>query len=48
MVYTVIADAPTKTVSAVVGTLPYDKPPGFWKRISRGLSRLASFMNPFR
>jgi sigma-E factor negative regulatory protein RseB len=48
MVYTVIADAPTQTVSAVVGTLPYDKPPGFWKRISRGLSRFASFMNPFR
>jgi sigma-E factor negative regulatory protein RseB len=48
MVYTVIADAPTPTVAAVVAALPYDKPPGFWKRMSRGLSRLASLVNPFR
>ncbi len=48
MVYTVVADAPTQTVDAVVGVLPHDKPPGFWKRMTRGLVRLASWVNPFR
>ena len=48
MVYTVMADAPTQTVDAVVGTLPHDSPPGFWKRMSRGLARMASWVNPFR
>jgi len=48
MVYTVVADAPTQTVNAVVGALPHDKPPGFWKRMTRGLVRLASWVNPFR
>jgi sigma-E factor negative regulatory protein RseB len=47
MVYTVVADAPTQTVAAVVGALPHDKPPGFWKRMRRGLVRLASWVNPF-
>ena len=47
MVYTVVADAPTQTVNAVVGALPHDKPPGFWKRMTRGLVRLASWVNPF-
>lgn len=47
MVYTLIADAPAQTVAAVVDALPYDKPPGFWKRMSRGLARLASLANPF-
>jgi len=47
MVYTVVADAPTQTVAAVVGALPHDKPPGFWKRMTRGLVRLASWVNPF-
>jgi sigma-E factor negative regulatory protein RseB len=47
-VYTVIADAPPQTVDAVVGVLPHDAPPGFWKRMSRGLARLASWANPFR
>ena len=46
-VYTVVADAPTPTVDAVVGALPHDKPPGFWKRMTRGLVRLASWVNPF-
>ena len=46
-VYTVVADAPTQTVTAVVGALPHDKPPGFWKRMTRGLTRLASMVNPF-
>ena len=48
MVYTVVADAPTQTVDAVVGALPHDKPPGFWKRMTRGMVRLASWVNPFR
>ena len=47
MVYTMVADAPTQTVAAVVGALPHDKPPGFWKRMTRGLVRLASWVNPF-
>ena len=47
MVYTVMADAPAQTVAAVVGALPHDAPPGFWKRMSRGFVRLASWINPF-
>jgi sigma-E factor negative regulatory protein RseB len=47
MVYTVMADAPAQTVDAVVGALPHDAPPGFWKRMSRGFVRLASWVNPF-
>jgi sigma-E factor negative regulatory protein RseB len=47
MVYTVIADAPAQTVDDVIGALPHDAPPGFWKRMSRGLGRLASWANPF-
>ena len=47
MVYTLMADAPTQTVDAVVGVLPHDRPAGFWKRMSRGLVRLASWVNPF-
>jgi len=48
IVYTLIADAPAQTVAAVVSALPHDGPPGFWKRMSRGLARLASWANPFR
>jgi sigma-E factor negative regulatory protein RseB len=48
LVYTVMADAPDQTVTAVVGALPHDAPPGFWKRLSRGFARLASWVNPFR
>jgi sigma-E factor negative regulatory protein RseB len=47
MVYTVMADAPAQTVDTVIGVLPHDKPPGFWKRMSRGFARLASWANPF-
>jgi sigma-E factor negative regulatory protein RseB len=47
MVYTVLADAPAQTVDDVIGALPHDKPPGFWKRMSRGFARLASWVNPF-
>jgi sigma-E factor negative regulatory protein RseB len=48
MVYTVMVDAPADTVNAVVGVLPHDTPTGFWKRMSRGIVRLASWANPFR
>jgi sigma-E factor negative regulatory protein RseB len=48
MVYTVMADAPAQTVDDVIGALPHDAPPGFWKRMSRGFARLASWANPFR
>jgi sigma-E factor negative regulatory protein RseB len=48
MVYTVMADAPAQTVTDVIRVLPHDTPPGFWKRMSRGFSRLASWVNPFR
>jgi sigma-E factor negative regulatory protein RseB len=47
MVYTVMADAPAQTVDNVIRVLPHDKPPGFWKRMSRGFARLASWVNPF-
>lgn len=46
-VYTVIADAPPRTVEAVVATLPQNTAPGFISRIGRGLSRMASLVNPF-
>ena len=47
MVYTVVADAPAQTVATVIGALPHDRPPSFWKRMSRGFARLASWANPF-
>jgi MucB/RseB N-terminal domain len=47
MVFTVMADAPTQTVDAVIGALPHDSPPGFFKRMSHGFVRLASWVNPF-
>jgi sigma-E factor negative regulatory protein RseB len=47
MVFTMVADAPSQTVDAVVGALPHDGPTGFWKRMSRGLVRVASWVNPF-
>ena len=47
IVFTMVADAPPETVDAVVGALPHDGPTGFWKRMSRGLVRVASWVNPF-
>jgi sigma-E factor negative regulatory protein RseB len=47
-VFTIMADAPAATLEQAVATLPYNKPPGFWKRLSRGFGRLASWVNPFR
>jgi sigma-E factor negative regulatory protein RseB len=47
MVFTMVADAPSQTVEAAIGALPHDGPTGFWKRMSRGLVRVASWVNPF-
>lgn len=47
MVFTVMADAPPQTIDAVVCALPHDAPPGFWKRMTRGLAKLAHMANPF-
>jgi sigma-E factor negative regulatory protein RseB len=47
-VFTVMADAPPATLNQAMDTLPYDRPPGFWGRLSRGFGRLASWANPFR
>jgi len=47
-VYTLIADAPTHTVSQVVAAMPGNSTPGFWQRIGHGLHRLASWANPLR
>jgi sigma-E factor negative regulatory protein RseB len=47
IVFTTVADAPSQTVDAVVAALPHDGPTGFWKRMSRGLVRVASWVNPF-
>jgi sigma-E factor negative regulatory protein RseB len=48
-VWTVVADASTETVRAVVTQLPHDKIPhrGFWGRIAHGLAKLFSWLNPF-
>jgi sigma-E factor negative regulatory protein RseB len=47
MVFTMVADAPSQSVDAAIGALPHDGPTGFWKRMSRGLVRVASWVNPF-
>jgi sigma-E factor negative regulatory protein RseB len=47
-VYTVIAEAPVTMVDQVVDALPHDAGPGFWGRITRGLRRLGSWLDPFR
>jgi len=46
-VYTMIADAPARTVSQVVGALPASEPSGLFARLGRGLERLARMANPF-
>jgi sigma-E factor negative regulatory protein RseB len=46
-VYTVIADAPPRTVEDVVAALPRNSAPGFFERMGRGLSRMAALVNPF-
>jgi sigma-E factor negative regulatory protein RseB len=47
-VFTVMADAPRATLDKAVETLPYDAPPGFWDRLSKGFGRMATLANPFR
>lgn len=46
-VYTLIADAPPRTVENVIEALPQNAAPGFMTRIGRGLGRLAGLLNPF-
>ncbi len=45
-VYTILADAPPPIVDGAVAALPHGGT-GFWRRIGRGLDRLASWANPF-
>lgn len=47
-VYTMIADAPLRTVEDVISALPQSASPGFLSRMGRGLDRLAGLVNPFR
>jgi sigma-E factor negative regulatory protein RseB len=47
-VYTVVADAPSTAVAAVVTALPHgEHHRGTWGRIKHGLQRLGSWLNPF-
>jgi sigma-E factor negative regulatory protein RseB len=46
-VYTVIADAPPKTVTAFVAAIPRDGSPGVLGRLGRGFGRLAQMADPF-
>lgn len=46
-VYTMIADAPPRTVEDVIVSLPQNASPGFLSRIGRGLDRLGTLVNPF-
>jgi len=48
VVYTVVADAPERTVDAVVAALPHrTAADGTFGRLGRGLDRVASWFNPF-
>ncbi len=47
VVYTVISDAPQRTVDLVVTQLPHDRATGFWQRVGRGLHRIGSWFDPF-
>ncbi len=47
-VFTVLADAPEGTVDQVVMVLPHSARPGFLGRMRRGLTALASWLDPFR
>ena len=46
-VYTLITDAPPKTVDAVVAAMPDNRGPGVLSRLGRGLHRIMSVLNPF-
>lgn len=47
-VFTVFAQAPPATVDAVVDRLPRGAPRGLLARLSRGLRRMAAWLDPFR
>lgn len=47
-VYTLITDAPPRTVDAAVGALPPTGGPGVLGRLGRGLSRIVRVLDPFR
>lgn len=47
LVYTVLADAPPDAVQRIVIELPHQQRVGFWQRVSRGLERMGSWLNPF-
>jgi sigma-E factor negative regulatory protein RseB len=47
-VYTVVADAPPRALTALVMRLPHgEKHRGWWGRIQHGLARLGSWLDPF-
>ena len=46
-VYTMIADAPPRTMTQVVGALPRGGSPGVLSRLGRGFTRLARVIDPF-
>jgi sigma-E factor negative regulatory protein RseB len=48
-VYPVVADAPRETVDRIVAALPHDAPAdGDVARVQRGMTRIASWLNPWR
>lgn len=47
LVYTVLADAPPQTIQRIVVELPHEQREGFWQRVSRGLKRMGSWLDPF-
>ncbi len=47
VVYTVISDAPERTVSMIVTELPHDGGTGLLQRVDRGLKRIGSWFDPF-
>jgi sigma-E factor negative regulatory protein RseB len=47
LVYTVLADAPPDAVQRIVIELPHQQRVGFWQRVSRGLGRMGSWLDPF-
>jgi sigma-E factor negative regulatory protein RseB len=48
LVITVVADAPSDVLAAVVADLPHPGPPPTgWSRVERGLARVLSWLNPF-
>jgi sigma-E factor negative regulatory protein RseB len=46
-VYTLVTDAPPKTVDTAVGALPPNGGPGLLGRLGRGMGRLVSVLDPF-